>query len=93
MKKRLEQALGFVIDKSGHLRGWLLVFMVLIVLAEVISRYAMHRPLMIADAISGHILVIIAFMGLAYTWKQRGHIRIRVVVDRVSPRVASSNRY
>ncbi len=86
--KRLEQALEFVIDRSSHLSGWLLVFMVLIVLAEVISRYALHRPLMIADAVSGHILVIIAFMGLAYTWRERGHIRIRIVVDRVSPRVA-----
>ncbi|MFC1951738.1 TRAP transporter small permease subunit [Chloroflexota bacterium] len=88
MKKRLEQALEFVIDRSGHLSGWLLVLMVLLVLVEVISRYAMHHPLMIADAVSGHLLVIIAFMGLAYTWRERGHIAIRVVVDRVSPRVA-----
>jgi TRAP-type C4-dicarboxylate transport system permease small subunit len=32
--------------------------------------------------------VAAVFIGAAYTWKEKGHVRIDVVVSRLSPRVA-----
>jgi TRAP-type C4-dicarboxylate transport system permease small subunit len=43
---------------------------------------------MVADELSGYLLVAISFLGLSYAWKERGHIRIRVLISRLPIRVA-----
>lgn len=87
--KRLDRILDFMSNKvSGHFSGWLIVIMTLVVLTEVLTRYVWRQPLMVADELSGYLLVAISFMGLAYTWKEKGHIRIRVLISRLPTRVA-----
>ncbi len=81
---RLNRILDFITNViSAQLSGWLIFIMSTIVMIEVISRYAVRQPLMVADELSGYCLVIITFMGLAYTWKERGHINIKVLTDRL----------
>lgn len=73
---------------SGHFSGWLIVLMMVLVLIEVISRYVVHLPLRVADEFSAYMLVTIVFIGAAYTWKEKGHVRIEVVVSRLPTRAA-----
>jgi len=87
--KRLGRLLGTGVDiVSGYFPGWLVVIMVCVVMGGVLTRYATRHPWAGADEISAFLLVIISFMGLAYAWKERGHIRISFFVKLIPRRVA-----
>jgi len=87
--KRIGLALDRVAYASGLISGWVLLGMTVIIIIEVISRYAMHRPLLLADEMSAYGLVFISLVGLAYTMSVRGHIRINFVVNMMRPRFRS----
>lgn len=87
--KRLSRLLETGVDiVSGYFPGWLVVIMVCVVMWGVLTRYVMRRPWAGADESSAFLLVIISFMGLAYAWKDRGHIRITFFVKLLPRRVA-----
>jgi TRAP-type C4-dicarboxylate transport system permease small subunit len=52
-------------------------------MAEVVSRYVLHDPLILADEFGGYALVAITFLGLASCAREEGHIRITFLVDRL----------
>lgn len=66
---------------SGHLQGILIFLLMVMVLVEVLTRYIMQAPLSIADELGGYLLVSITFLGLAYTWKEHGHVRVELVTN------------
>lgn len=68
---------------SGHLSAWLLFALMCLVLIEVVTRYVLRSPLIIADELGAYAVVAIAFMGLAFTWKERGHVRIEFVISKL----------
>jgi len=72
---------------GGYLSGWLVPSMMLLVVADVFMRYVMRRPLMVADEFSAYMLVALSYLGLAYTWREGGHVRIEILARRLSPRV------
>ena len=63
--------------------------MMLLVLYEVFMRYVLNQPPMIADEFSAYMLVALTFLGAAYTWKERGHVRITALTSRLPQRVSS----
>ena len=100
--KALEMKLlrGFVkiIEKvtdvlSGHLQAWIIFFLMVMLLAEVLTRYIFRSPLSIADEMGGYLLVSITFMGLAYTWKEKGHVRVSLLINRLPDRVVHLLRF
>ncbi|MDP2931540.1 MAG: TRAP transporter small permease subunit [Chloroflexota bacterium] len=77
--KRFTSIIYALSDKvSGHAMGWLSLVMVTLVLVEAVSRYVLRHPLRVSDEYSAYILVIMAFVGAAYTWKEGEHVRIEV---------------
>jgi TRAP-type C4-dicarboxylate transport system permease small subunit len=72
---------------GGYLSGWLVPIMMMLVVVDVFMRYVMHRPLMISDEFSAYMLVALSFLGLAYTWREGGHVRIEVLVSRFRGRL------
>lgn len=78
---------------SGHLQGWLVFFLMVMVLVEVLTRYILQSPLSIADEMGGYALVSITFIGLAYTWKEEGHVRVELVTNMLPPRVRQAVRF
>ncbi len=72
---------------SGYFPGWLIVILMCVVLVEVITRYVARHPLGAASEISGLLMVLISFMGLAYTWKEKRHIRLTFVTSMLPARV------
>jgi C4-dicarboxylate transporter DctQ subunit len=85
--KRFGDALDKIAGGLGYLSGWLVPLMMMLVVADVFMRYVMHRPLMVSDELSAYMLVALAFLGFAYTWREGGHVRVEVLVSRFSPRV------
>ncbi len=63
--------------------------MMTLVAVEVFMRYVLHDPAMVADEFSAYMLVALSYLGLAYTWRQGGHVRITLLVSRLPPKVAS----
>jgi TRAP-type C4-dicarboxylate transport system permease small subunit len=61
-------------------------------MAEVVSRYVLHDPLILADEFGGYALVAITFLGLAYCARENSHIRITFLVERLRPAHAGAIR-
>ena len=85
--KRIEQLINKLSDFSGYLSGLVLILIILLTMAEVVSRYIMKNPLILCDEFGGYSLVLITFLGLAYCWKEKGHIRITFLVDKLPARI------
>ena len=89
--------LGLFIDKfcywGGYLSGWLVPIMMMLVVVDVFMRYVMLQPLMISDEFSAYMLVALSYLGFAYTWREKGHVRIEILVTQFSPRLYSWVRF
>ena len=83
--KTIEKVTGFL---SGHLQAWIIFLLMIMLLAEVLTRYILRSPLSIADEMGGYLLVSITFMGLAYTWKEKGHVRVSLLINRLPVKFA-----
>jgi TRAP-type C4-dicarboxylate transport system permease small subunit len=66
---------------GGKLQGWLVFLLMVMVLVEVLARYLLQSPLSLADELGGYLLVSITFMGLGYTWKEGGHVRVELIIN------------
>ena len=69
--------------------GWLLMVLMFMILIEVLTRYILQSPLSIAEEYGGYMLVAITFLGLGYTWKERGHVRVEWVINALSLKAQS----
>ncbi|HYX66770.1 MAG TPA: TRAP transporter small permease [Burkholderiales bacterium] len=61
-------------------------------MAEVISRYVLHDPLILADEFGGYAMLAISFLGLAYCGAEQSHIRITFLVEKLRPPRADALR-
>ena len=77
---------------SGAATGWVVVALMVLILVEVTARYVFLSPLAIADLIAPLMLVVIIFLGLAYTWRENGHIRIILLVNKLPEKVRNKLR-
>ena len=78
---------------SGHLQAGIIFFLMVLLLVEVLTRYILRSPLSIADEMGGYLLVAITFMGLAYTWKEKGHVRVSLLISRLPDKFAHLLRF
>src|SRR4030042_2294719 len=77
---------------SGYLAGWGLISIVALTMAEVVTRYVLNQPLILCDEFGGYSLFAITFLGVAYCAREKGHIRITFLVERISPKTATRLR-
>jgi len=52
-------------------------------------RYVLDQPPIIAEEYSGYALVALSFLGMAYTWQERGLVRVTALVSRLPVKVSS----
>ena len=78
---------------SGHLQAGIIFFLMVMLLVEVLTRYILRSPLSIAEEMGGYLLVAITFMGLAYTWKEKGHVRVSLLISRLPHKFAHLLRF
>ena len=86
--KWLEHGTDRVTDIFGYFCKWLVPIMVALIFAEVFARYALKKPLMVADEYGAYMLVALCFLGAAYAWKEKSHVRITFLVSRLPLRAA-----
>lgn len=66
---------------------WLVFIIMCIIVVDVITRYILKSPLGISTEMGGYAGIAIVFMGLAYAWKEKSHIRVLFVVDMLPVKV------
>lgn len=88
--RRIEKATDLI---SGHLQGWLVFLLMIMVLGEVLTRYILQSPLSVADEIGGYFLVSITFLGLGYTWKEEGHVRVELITNLLPEKIRRRLRF
>ena len=69
-----------LIDNLSGIGGWLAgIFMavgLVISVAEIVYRSFLDKTLYVTDEYTGYLMAMLTFMGLAYTLRERGHIRM-----------------
>ena len=78
---------------SGRLQAIIIFLLMVMLLVEVLTRYILHSPLSVAEEMGGYLLVSITFMGLAYTWKEKGHVRVTLIIRRLPDKAARLIRF
>ena len=74
---------------TGYFSGWLVVGVMSLTMIEVITRYVVRKPLMLADEFGGYSYAAISLIGLAYALKEGRHIRIQFVVSRLPVKLSN----
>jgi TRAP-type C4-dicarboxylate transport system permease small subunit len=69
-----------VIDRisgfGGSAAGVMMVMALVIGLSEIVTRSVFGKTLYISDEYSGYLMSMLTFLSLAYTLRERGHIRM-----------------
>jgi TRAP-type C4-dicarboxylate transport system permease small subunit len=60
----------------GRMSGILMIFGVVLIIAEIVVRVVFGSTLYITEEYTAYLMVSVTFLGLAYTLKEKGHIRM-----------------
>ncbi len=74
--QKIIQVCDYISNAGGMLSGIMMIVGVLLVLIEIILRTMFNMTLYIAEEYSGYLMAAMTFLGLAYTLKEKGHIRM-----------------
>lgn len=82
--------LAAALSRAGAAVGAVaLAAMILLITAQVLSRRVLASPMVIADELSGWLLVICTFSALGYALLHGDHIRVTLLSERLPARVQS----
>lgn len=68
---------------GGHAGAALIVIILFLTMYEITLRYVFNSAPMIADEITAYMLVAVVSLGLAYRWREGGHVRVEALVSRL----------
>ena len=82
----LNRILGWTVNLSAFGAASIVVILMALVVADIIGRKVLNKPVPMSYEVAAFMLVFIVFMGLAYSQRQRAHIRVEILTLRMSPR-------
>lgn len=85
MRRTVQIIESILLFLSGPVQGWILFLLMILVLVDVTTRYVLQNPLSVAEEYGAYMLVAITCMGLAFTWKEGSHVRVELLINRLSP--------
>ncbi len=85
----VDTALNWLVLASGRISGYTILVMALLMTTDVILRFVFNAATKFATEISAYMLVASVSLGLAYTLRERTHIRIDLITSRLPKRLAS----
>lgn len=89
---RLTRALDGLSIAGMALAGVACLWMAALVTVEVLIRWMASRSTQIADEWSGYLLLAASFLGLGYTARHDGFIRVELLFGRLGPRAQAVAR-
>jgi TRAP-type mannitol/chloroaromatic compound transport system permease small subunit len=87
MLNSLTKCINFLVEKQGQLTSFLIVPLLLIVLYEVLMRYAFNAPTVWGFEATAFAYGMHYMLGLSFMENAEGHVRVDIVTSRFSPRV------
>jgi len=74
-----------VVNGLAWLAGWLMIAALLMVCLDVTMRYFFNSPIGGVLQFSEYVLLYMPFLAAAYVLREESHIRIDIVLNRLSP--------
>ncbi len=81
---KLEHFFNKFADLIGTLTAFTMVLMILNVFYDVITRYLFRTNSIAMQEMEWHLFSVIILLGMAYTLKEDGHVRVDIIYDRLS---------
>ncbi len=78
---------------SGVLAGVAVILILAIVCAEILLRNLAGRSLLIGDELCGYLNMAVVFLGLGYTLREGGFIRVELLYDVMSHSWRAASRW
>ena len=85
--RNLSKALGWAVNSSAFGAAAIVVILMAMVVADIFGRKVLNKPVPMSYEVGAFMLVFIVFMGLAYSQRQRAHIRVEILTLRMPPRL------
>jgi len=80
-------AIGAGLSRAGAVIGGVaLAAMIVLITLQVLSRRFLETPIVVADELSGYLLVVTTFSALGYAMLHGDHIQVTLLTDRLSAR-------
>lgn len=87
--RKFVNGINWFTSKSALVFAGLVFALMLLILADVITRYLPFlKPLAMSDEFGGYALVVITMGGLAYAWQQGAHVKVEFFLNILPPKVA-----
>ena len=86
MLLKLERGFDKFADYIGNVTSIAIVLMIINVFYDVIMRYFFKSGSIGMQEMEWHLFSVIILLGVAYTLKADGHVRVDVIYDRLTPR-------
>jgi len=89
MLLKLENGFNKFADFIGLITATAMVLMILNVFYDVVMRYFFKSGSIAMQEMEWHLFSVIILLGVAYTLKEDGHVRVDLVYDRLTPQKKS----
>lgn len=84
MLLKLERAFDKFADIIGYTTAFVMVLMILNVFYDVIMRYFFNTGSIAMQEMEWHLFSVIILLGISYTLKEDGHVRVDLIYDRLT---------
>jgi len=84
--KKIIQIIDKLTDYSAFISSLFMILIVALILIEIGLRTFFNTSTLISDEYSAYFFVVVVMLGLGYTFKEDGHIRITIILGRLKPK-------
>jgi TRAP-type mannitol/chloroaromatic compound transport system permease small subunit len=84
MLLKLERGFDKFADAIGYFTAFVMVLMILNVTYDVIMRYFFNTGSIAMQEMEWHLFSVIILLGISYTLKEDGHVRVDLIYDRLT---------
>ncbi|WP_108482362.1 TRAP transporter small permease subunit [Oceaniglobus ichthyenteri] len=84
----LGKPIDFLTNLLAELCGWMLLVVMGLILVDLISR-AMGTPIYGVSESAMFVMIAIVYLGVPYAEKMKAHVRVELILDKLSPRMAA----
>lgn len=85
--KFIVKAIDSASSAVAYISSWVIFGLLLLISTDVILRYFFNSPLLFSVEISSYMLIFVCFLGAAQTLKERRHIVVDILTNRLKPKV------
>jgi TRAP-type mannitol/chloroaromatic compound transport system permease small subunit len=84
MLLKLERVFDKFADIIGYITSFVMVLMIVNVFYDVVMRYFFRSGSIAMQEMEWHLFSVIILLGVAYTLKEDGHVRVDLIYDRLT---------